>query len=170
MGVYFMKIVIAGSIAIVLGLFGFSVFFPSFLTFLAGTIPLLLIIGGGLTIYLNYDNYSSDCKDSQDCQDNSHNKSSDHTCNSTVSLPVVSQEKKSLDISLEKTNLDDSKPEKQKPTESIETDSQLIGNTESHVFHNLDCKFSKSKNCTACFNSKEKAIQEGYKPCGICKP
>ena len=165
-----MKIVIAGSIAIVLGLFGFSVFFPSFLTFLAGTIPLLLIIGGGLTIYLNYDNYSSDCKNSQDCQDNSHNKSSDHTCNSNVSLPVNSKENKSSDISSEKIDLDDSKPEKQIINESINSDNQLVGNTESHVFHNLDCKFSKSKNCTALFNSKEKAIQEGYKPCGICKP
>ncbi len=165
-----MKTVIAGSIAIVLGLFGFSFFFPSFLTFLAGTIPLLLIIGGGLTIYLNYDNYSSDSKDSQDCRDNSHTMSSDITSNSNVSLPVKPLENKSSDISLEKINLDDSEPEKQIINESTNSDNQLVGNTESHVFHNLDCKFSKSKNCTALFNTKEKAIQESYKPCGICKP
>ncbi len=164
-----MKIVIAGSIAIVLGLFGFSVFFSSFLTFLTGIIPILLIISGGLTIYLNYDNDLSDCKNSQACQDNSSNMSSDNACKSNVSLVAEPKEIKSSGISSEKINLDGSEPEKQKIIDSINSDIQLVGNTKSNVFHNLDCKFSKSKNCTALFSSKEKAIQEGYKPCGICK-
>jgi len=37
------------------------------------------------------------------------------------------------------------------------------------VFQNFDCKFAKSKKFTAAFNTSEKAIQEGYKPCGTCK-
>ena len=63
-------------------------------------------------------------------------------------------------------------------TESIETvvqenipnTSKWIGNTGTLVFHSSGCKFSKSKKCTAVFNNREQAIQEGYKPCGICKP
>ncbi|MBU2455440.1 MAG: hypothetical protein KJ668_19205, partial [Proteobacteria bacterium] len=46
----------------------------------------------------------------------------------------------------------------------------LLGNTGSLVFHTSDCNFSKSKHCTEVFTSREKAIQEGYKPCGICNP
>ena len=63
-------------------------------------------------------------------------------------------------------------------TESVETvveekipdTSKFIGNTGTLVFHSSDCKYSKSKKCTADFNTKEEAIQDGYKPCGTCKP
>lgn len=47
---------------------------------------------------------------------------------------------------------------------------KLLGNTESNVFHSSDCKFSKSENCTAVFNDRDKAVEQGYKPCGVCKP
>ncbi len=47
-----MKNVIGGLIAIILGVFFFTIFFPSFLNFLAGIIPFSLILGGGLIIYL----------------------------------------------------------------------------------------------------------------------
>jgi len=53
------------------------------------------------------------------------------------------------------------------PTDDI---SKLIGNTGTLVFHNSDCKHSKSEKCTAAFSTKGDAIQEGYKPCGTCKP
>ena len=68
-------------------------------------------------------------------------------------------------------------------TKSIETDPvesitdkptddspKLLGNTGTLVFHSPDCKFSKSKKCTAIFDTSEEAIQNGYKSCGICKP
>jgi len=48
--------------------------------------------------------------------------------------------------------------------------SKLIGNTGTLVFHSPDCKYSKSKKCTAAFSTREEAIQAGYKPCGTCKP
>ncbi len=163
MGVYFMKTMIAGSIAVILGLVGFSFFFPSFLTFLAGTVPLLLILGGALTIYLNYESSSQDCTDSQTCQDTTAR-------DNEASLPVKPEKDSSSDTSSKKTDLEGSEPEKQVVNEPKESDDQFIGNSESNVFHNSDCKFSKSKNCTASFNTREKAIQEGYKPCGICKP
>jgi len=48
--------------------------------------------------------------------------------------------------------------------------SKLLGNTGTLVFHSSGCKYSKSKKCIAVFNTKEEAIQKGYKPCGTCKP
>ena len=54
--------------------------------------------------------------------------------------------------------------------ENIPDTSKFIGNTGTLVFHSSDCKYSKSKKCTADFNTKEEAIQEGYKPCGTCNP
>ncbi|MCD4722173.1 MAG: hypothetical protein K8S13_20270 [Desulfobacula sp.] len=57
-----MKKLIGGSIAIILGLFCFSVFFPAFLTFLAGIIPIILILAGCLTIYLNHENESPEAE------------------------------------------------------------------------------------------------------------
>ena len=60
--------------------------------------------------------------------------------------------------------------EKSIPDIPIEDTAKLIGNTGTLVFHNPDCQYSKSKKCTAVFNTKDGAIQEGYKPCGTCKP
>jgi ketosteroid isomerase-like protein len=57
-----------------------------------------------------------------------------------------------------------------KVEENIPGASKLIGNTGTLIFHSYDCQYSKSKKCTAVFNTREKAIQEGYKPCGTCKP
>ena len=52
----------------------------------------------------------------------------------------------------------------------IDDTSKFIGNTGTLVFHTPDCQYSKSKKCTAIFNSKNEAVQKGYKPCGTCKP
>ena len=137
-----MKKIIAGSLAILLGVFGLAAAFPSFLTLITGIIPFMLIVGGGLAIYLNYEGNSQNCSTATDCLDNS--------CDTAI-------------------------PSHEKPEQNIvdtakDNSGQLLGNTESRVFHNPDCKFSKSKNCTAVFKTNKEAIQDGYKPCGICKP
>ena len=59
-------------LAILFGVNGLSVFFPFFLTLLAGIISLILIIGGGVTLYLNYESDKSDMDD---------------TCNTNISTP-----------------------------------------------------------------------------------
>ncbi|MEN8211951.1 MAG: hypothetical protein ABFR31_09545, partial [Thermodesulfobacteriota bacterium] len=64
-----MKKLIGGAIAVLFGVYGLSVFFPSFLTLLAGIIPFILIIGGGLTIYLNYESNTPDFDDTSNCRD-----------------------------------------------------------------------------------------------------
>jgi fatty acid desaturase len=124
-----MKKLIGGATAIILGFFCFSAFFSAFLTFLAGTIPLILILVGCLTIYLKYE---TDTPDSDDTADNWNNTAS-------IDKPKVVTPK-------------------------------LLGNTSTLVFHSPECKFSKSKKCTAIFDTREEAIQKNFKPCGICKP
>ncbi|MEJ2167800.1 MAG: hypothetical protein P8X90_19935 [Desulfobacterales bacterium] len=50
-----MKTLIGGAIAAILGLIGIVVWFPQFLTVVAGTIPIMLLLGGALAIYLGID-------------------------------------------------------------------------------------------------------------------
>jgi hypothetical protein len=141
-----MKLVIGGSIAIIIGVYGFATNLGAFLGVLAAIIPITLILGGCLAIYLNYETTSKDVEETSVDQDS-----------------IIIQE-----------NPSETKPAEKKP--KISTDEpgsenpEFVGNTGSLVLHNSDCKFSKSERCTVFFNTREKAIQEGYKPCGICKP
>ena len=50
-----MKTLIGGAVAAVLGLIGISVWFNEFLMILAGTLPVMLLLGGGLALYLGFD-------------------------------------------------------------------------------------------------------------------
>ena len=50
-----MKTLIGGAIAAVLGLIGIVVWWSQFLMVLAGTIPIMLLLGGALAIYLGFD-------------------------------------------------------------------------------------------------------------------
>ncbi|MBA3035700.1 MAG: nuclease [Desulfobacterium sp.] len=44
------------------------------------------------------------------------------------------------------------------------------GNLNSRIFHSQTCRYFNCKNCTAVFNSREEAINAGYRPCKICSP
>jgi len=50
-----MKTLIGGAVAAVLGLIGLSIWFTPFLQILAGSIPIMLLLGGGLALYLGFD-------------------------------------------------------------------------------------------------------------------
>ena len=50
-----MRTLIGGSIAAVLGLIGLAVYFGELMQLLAGILPSMLIIGGGLAMYLGFD-------------------------------------------------------------------------------------------------------------------
>lgn len=50
-----MKTLIGGAIAAVLGLIGLSVWFGAFLQLIAGALPIMLLLGGGLALYLGFD-------------------------------------------------------------------------------------------------------------------
>lgn len=50
-----MKTLIGGAIAFVLGIIGITIWHNDFFTVLAGTIPAMLLVGGGLALYLGFD-------------------------------------------------------------------------------------------------------------------
>ncbi|PID73347.1 MAG: hypothetical protein CSB33_04250 [Desulfobacterales bacterium] len=50
-----MKTLVGGGVAAILGLVGLAVWFGDFLEILAGTVPIILLVGGGLAIYLGFD-------------------------------------------------------------------------------------------------------------------
>ena len=50
-----MKTLIGGAIAAVLGIIGLSVWWKPFLQLLAGAVPAMLLLGGGLAVYLGFD-------------------------------------------------------------------------------------------------------------------
>ncbi len=49
-----MKTIIAGSIAVVLGVNGLGLFLPSIFEFWAGVLPVILLLGGGMAMYMGY--------------------------------------------------------------------------------------------------------------------
>lgn len=50
-----MKTLIGGAIAAALGFIGISVWFGAFLQLLAGAVPIMLLMGGALALYLGFD-------------------------------------------------------------------------------------------------------------------
>lgn len=50
-----MKTLVGGAVAAVLGLLGLAVWFPAFLQLMAGALPIVLLLGGGLALYLGFD-------------------------------------------------------------------------------------------------------------------
>ncbi len=50
-----MKTLIGGAVAAALGLIGLVIWWGSFLMVIKGTIPIMLLFGGGLAIYLGFD-------------------------------------------------------------------------------------------------------------------
>ncbi len=57
-----MRTLIGGAIAAVLGVIGLAVWFGELMQLIAGILPSMLIVGGGLAIYLGFD----ELKDSWD--------------------------------------------------------------------------------------------------------
>lgn len=50
-----MKTLIGGSVAVVLGVVGLAVWFCEFLQLLAGALPIMILVGGALALYLGFD-------------------------------------------------------------------------------------------------------------------
>lgn len=61
-----MKTLIGGSVAAVVGLIGLGIFWRDFFDLLAGAIPIILLIGGGLAIYLGFDELKDSWKKEDD--------------------------------------------------------------------------------------------------------
>ncbi|MCP4021203.1 MAG: hypothetical protein GY729_05130 [Desulfobacteraceae bacterium] len=60
-----MKTLIGGAIAVLLGVVGLAVWFDQFLQILAGCIPPVLLLGGGLALYLGFDELKDSWKNEE---------------------------------------------------------------------------------------------------------
>jgi len=80
-----MKTLIGGAVGAVLGLIGMSIWWKPFLQLLAGAIPVMLLLGGGLALYLGFD----ELKDSW--------KKEDTTVDTTVGTDETEKYKKEID-------------------------------------------------------------------------
>ena len=60
-----MKTLVGGAIAAILGVIGIVAWFPQFLTVIAGTIPVMLLLGGALAIYLGVDELKDTWKEAE---------------------------------------------------------------------------------------------------------
>ncbi len=190
-----MKNVIGGLIAIILGIFSFTIFFPSFLNFLAGIIPLSLILGGGLIIYFKHgegatDHWDNNISDASSPEVPTQTAPAEAKPVETEPVETEAVETEAVETEAVETEAVETEAVETEAveteaveTEAVETEAvekvtenptgeipQFLGNTDSRVFHNSGCQYSKSKKCTAVFNTREEALGEGYKPCGTCKP
>ena len=80
-----MKTLIGGAVGAVLGLIGMSIWWKPFLQLLAGAIPVMLLLGGGLALYLGFD----ELKDSW--------KKEDTTVDTSISTDETEEYKKEID-------------------------------------------------------------------------
>jgi hypothetical protein len=69
-----MKTLIGGAVAAVLGIIGLSIWFKPFLQILTGAIPVMFLLGGGLAIYLGFDELKDNWKDKDTTVDTSFKK------------------------------------------------------------------------------------------------
>ena len=64
-----MKTLIGGAVAAVLGVIGLAVWFHAFLQLIAGVVPVMLLLGGGLALYLGFDELKDTWKKDEPASD-----------------------------------------------------------------------------------------------------
>ncbi|MBW1759007.1 MAG: hypothetical protein JRG68_07190 [Deltaproteobacteria bacterium] len=72
-----MKTLIGGAVGAVLGIIGLAVWFDSFLSLLAGAIPIMLLLGGGLALYLGFDELKETWKKEKETEISAKTESED---------------------------------------------------------------------------------------------
>lgn len=180
-----MKKSIGGLVAILLAIVCFVLFPGYFLDLLAGAVPVLLLLGGGAALYVYRENQLDSAEIIPQGPLPNTQTQSPPIVEPSVSeaapvpepepMPAPAPEPKSElepepePVAVPEPLSDPPKPEPAAATE-IDTTPQLTGNTVSMVFHVPDCKFAVSKNCTIRFKTRDEAVADGYKPCGICRP
>ncbi|MBW2544447.1 MAG: hypothetical protein JRD43_03040 [Deltaproteobacteria bacterium] len=61
-----MKVLIGGAVAAVLGLIGLGIWWEEFFELLAGGIPIVLLLGGALAIYVGFDEMKDQMKSKEE--------------------------------------------------------------------------------------------------------
>lgn len=195
-----MKKFIIGALVLLIGVPGFSFTFSNFLNVSAGLIPVLMILGGAIAVYLGIEELkqSDDSETTVEAERQHIEKTEESSENSKKeSEPVLDTQKikpvpEPIEQTKEKiTDKPDDQPEPerqqesaspsalpQQPAESSAPEAeepaaesvQFKGNIETLVFHTVACNFASGKNCCIDFTTKEEAETQGYKPCKVCMP
>ena len=162
-----MKTLISGTLALIIGVPCMGFFLPSLGNVLAGTLPLLLILGGGLAIYLGIDEIRaekesliSDFPEPGPCMVS--NPAATGAPTEEIQIETQAAEQTTVKTEIPGQAQAQKEPDKDFPG--------LTGNTDSLVFHRLDCNFAQSPKCTQAFASPQEAMDLGYKPCKVCSP
>lgn len=169
-----MKTILIGGLAAVLGVTGIAVFFGSFLEVLAGALPILLILGGGLAFYLGFTEVQEAKKEkAAELDPEVPEPPAADPAEKTVSEPIepepVEPAPEKQDAPVQNT-ADADTPEPEAPAAASPEAPLFKGNEETLVFHSIECNFAQGKKCTAEFTTPEQAVDQGYKPCKICNP
>jgi hypothetical protein len=174
-----MKLIIGGAIAIILSIVGFAYFFSEFLKFLAGTIPIILLLSGGVALYIYREMRCDECEEDgepKSCLSSETEPSGDNAqpwqqeaAEEPVDTSVAEKKEEAQPETAEEPPAESVAEETSAGAAASESDG-CIGNEESKVFHKLDCQYAKSKKCTAEFTTADEAVAAGFKACGVCKP
>ena len=179
-----MKKLIIGIVLVVLGLPWTAIFFPNLLQLILGGLPVLLVLGGALAVYLGgeevmaqkemdalpplQDEPQADITDTKAQEDTKNQENAKDEAVSTIPspeppLPSAAPPAPQADPDTKTESAPKAEP-------APEPEPAFAGNTDSFVFHSLSCAFSKGKKCTARFTTRDEAMEQGYKPCKICSP
>lgn len=52
----------------------------------------------------------------------------------------------------------------------VAQEALYAGNTSTHRFHQLSCRYASCPNCTARFATRDEALGAGFRPGGCCDP
>ena len=174
-----MKKIIIGGLAVLLGVSGVSHYFFTLMGIIAGALPVILILGGLLAVYLGYtdlraeDDYDTASSADDDTSEAASDpvKASEPDTEPDENISVPAQEPAPETVGNEEKPAEDEVPVLETPQEETPAAPSLFkGNTDTLVFHSIDCKFSQGKKCTVEFETRESAIEQGYTPCKVCKP
>ena len=97
-----MKTLIGGAIAVAIGIIGVLVWWKSFFSILAGFIPVMLLLGGGLALYLGFDELKDTLGKGDDKKDDDQFKSPDKSPVETPIREVAAEPKKEKETKKEK--------------------------------------------------------------------
>ena len=179
-----MKKIIIGALVLLIGVPGFSFNFYDFLSFLSGLIPVLLILGGSLAVYLGLEELKQSDSSGDDHQmvDAPQAQLEERTRKVPDTQPVQAapetgrQETNAGEQKAGEQEDEDTQGEEKTPAPApeaaapAETSVQFKGNIETLVFHSVTCNFASGKNCSMDFATKQEAESQGYKPCKVCMP
>ena len=84
---------------------------------------------------------------------------------------IVKSDGNELSITIEKNKNEGKKPTLAQDAENSQNgESQYIGNKNSKKFHRPFCKNLPAEKNRVYLNSRDEAIEQGFSPCGNCKP